>query len=232
MSLGSTFATAVDAAVCYASHVASKRGVSATQDSGGRRTGVSGQRASGPYDSTSVNGASDDDDELPCSMCGSREQGAVMLLCDGPGCATACHTFCLDPPLTTVPAGDWFCPDCRGHSEGNKGEHVSQSEIEQLRQRLRSAQSVNFCRPAELLDLLDAPGGAEWYHAVSRRLDATELTELGSGKSPMDGATLDIILERGAAASSCCKHGTHHLLWSSTDTRCTYHSCHSYQAPP
>jgi len=31
-------------------------------------------------------------------------------LCDS--CEASYHTFCLDPPLHTVPPGDWRCPSC------------------------------------------------------------------------------------------------------------------------
>lgn len=33
-----------------------------------------------------------------------------MLLCDG--CDDSYHTFCLMPPLTEIPKGDWRCPKC------------------------------------------------------------------------------------------------------------------------
>lgn len=33
-----------------------------------------------------------------------------MLLCDG--CDDAFHTYCLVPPLSEVPKGDWRCPLC------------------------------------------------------------------------------------------------------------------------
>ena len=33
-----------------------------------------------------------------------------MLLCDG--CDDSYHTFCLLPPLTEIPKGDWRCPKC------------------------------------------------------------------------------------------------------------------------
>lgn len=33
-----------------------------------------------------------------------------MLLCDG--CDDSYHTFCLMPPLTEIPKGDWRCPRC------------------------------------------------------------------------------------------------------------------------
>ena len=34
----------------------------------------------------------------------------VTVLCDG--CDAAWHLFCLDPPLSEVPEGDWYCPKC------------------------------------------------------------------------------------------------------------------------
>jgi len=33
-----------------------------------------------------------------------------MLLCDT--CDRGYHTYCLRPPLSSVPVGDWFCPPC------------------------------------------------------------------------------------------------------------------------
>uniref|UniRef100_A0A1I8JG96 PHD-type domain-containing protein n=1 Tax=Macrostomum lignano TaxID=282301 RepID=A0A1I8JG96_9PLAT len=42
-----------------------------------------------------------------------------LLLCDG--CDTAYHTDCLTPPLSRVPAGRWFCPDCRRDRRANGG---------------------------------------------------------------------------------------------------------------
>ena len=39
-----------------------------------------------------------------------------MLLCDNPKCAggdaTGWHLRCLDPPLSHVPTGKWYCPMC------------------------------------------------------------------------------------------------------------------------
>ena len=36
--------------------------------------------------------------------------GHVMLLCDS--CSRGWHTYCLTPPLASVPKGDWLCPEC------------------------------------------------------------------------------------------------------------------------
>ena len=47
-----------------------------------------------------------------CTTCGSRKDGQHMLLCDGPGCDQAFHTYCLEPRIQRIPKGDWFCPAC------------------------------------------------------------------------------------------------------------------------
>ncbi|XP_055383518.1 chromodomain-helicase-DNA-binding protein Mi-2 homolog isoform X2 [Condylostylus longicornis] len=51
----------------------------------------------------------DDDDEHQefCRVC---KDGGELLCCDS--CPSAYHTFCLNPPLDTIPDGDWRCPRC------------------------------------------------------------------------------------------------------------------------
>ena len=50
-------------------------------------------------------------DDVACQVCGSGDDAATMLLCDG--CETgAAHMSCLG--LSKVPDGDWFCPACGG----------------------------------------------------------------------------------------------------------------------
>lgn len=36
--------------------------------------------------------------------------GADILICDK--CDSEYHMYCLNPPITTIPEGDWFCPTC------------------------------------------------------------------------------------------------------------------------
>lgn len=45
-----------------------------------------------------------------CMVCGNGESEECILLCDG--CDDGYHTFCLVPPLTSVPKGEWRCPKC------------------------------------------------------------------------------------------------------------------------
>ncbi|KAL0277355.1 UNVERIFIED_CONTAM: hypothetical protein PYX00_004677 [Menopon gallinae] len=52
-------------------------------------------------------------DPLAKYVCHNCERGDAeenMLLCDG--CDDSYHTFCLLPPLTEIPKGDWRCPKC------------------------------------------------------------------------------------------------------------------------
>ena len=41
---------------------------------------------------------------------GVQDNEAKMMLCDS--CDVGYHTFCLDPPLTDVPDGEWLCRRC------------------------------------------------------------------------------------------------------------------------
>lgn len=63
--------------------------------------------------SATANTANDPIDLLAdsaCMVCGNGESEESILLCDG--CDDGYHTFCLIPPLTSVPKGEWRCPKC------------------------------------------------------------------------------------------------------------------------
>ncbi len=45
-----------------------------------------------------------------CMVCGKGDSEECILLCDG--CDDGYHTFCLVPPLNTIPKGEWRCPKC------------------------------------------------------------------------------------------------------------------------
>mmetsp|Transcript_8546 Transcript_8546/g.25774 ORF Transcript_8546/g.25774 Transcript_8546/m.25774 type:complete len:718 (-) Transcript_8546:28-2181(-) len=51
-----------------------------------------------------------------CAGClGSRDSEArheAILLCDGMGCSREYHLGCVEPPLTEVPEGEFYCFDC------------------------------------------------------------------------------------------------------------------------
>uniref|UniRef100_A0A673LYD3 [histone H3]-trimethyl-L-lysine(4) demethylase n=1 Tax=Sinocyclocheilus rhinocerous TaxID=307959 RepID=A0A673LYD3_9TELE len=49
-------------------------------------------------------------DSFVCRMCGRGDEDEKLLLCDG--CEDNYHTFCLIPPLSDPPKGNWRCPKC------------------------------------------------------------------------------------------------------------------------
>ncbi len=54
-----------------------------------------------------------------CCVCWENEDKARTLLCDGCNCEY--HTYCLDPPLHSVPDTAWFCPRCTRLGKGIAG---------------------------------------------------------------------------------------------------------------
>ncbi len=46
-----------------------------------------------------------------CQKCGKDDDHPHLLLCEN--CNDEWHTYCLDPPLTKVPDGDFFCTKCK-----------------------------------------------------------------------------------------------------------------------
>lgn len=51
-----------------------------------------------------------------CYICKDNKKQELILLCDG--CEGEFHTFCVDPPLSKVPQGSWFCPSCKAAGKG------------------------------------------------------------------------------------------------------------------
>ena len=82
-------------------------------------------------------------------MCGKTGKEERLLLCDD--CDKGFHMDCLDPPLSSIPAGNWFCPFCTAKKvengevavikKGNKEETVDMS-VEYI-QELDSKQQKN-----------------------------------------------------------------------------------------
>ncbi|EIN10782.1 hypothetical protein PUNSTDRAFT_125473 [Punctularia strigosozonata HHB-11173 SS5] len=54
-----------------------------------------------------------------CEICQKKDRGEEMLLCDG--CDCGFHIFCLDPPLASIPRGQWFCHTCLFGTGGDYG---------------------------------------------------------------------------------------------------------------
>ena len=49
--------------------------------------------------------------EEGCKVCQQDTDHSNILLCEG--CNDEYHTYCLNPPLQSVPEGDFFCDTCK-----------------------------------------------------------------------------------------------------------------------
>jgi hypothetical protein len=56
---------------------------------------------------TTVTTSSHGHDEEGCRVCHKDDNHAYLLLCEA--CNDEYHTYCLNPPLESVPEGDFFC---------------------------------------------------------------------------------------------------------------------------
>ncbi|XP_067644936.1 chromodomain-helicase-DNA-binding protein Mi-2 homolog isoform X3 [Eurosta solidaginis] len=66
--------------------------------------------------------AEEEDDDEHQEFCRLCKDGGELLCCDS--CPSAYHTFCLNPPLDTIPDGDWRCPRCSCPPLAGKAEKI------------------------------------------------------------------------------------------------------------
>jgi len=79
-----------------------------------------------------------------CKICYSSLDDTTMLVCDG--CDGLFHCRCLNPPLRSIPTGDWFCDKCASHDDDvNSIVDVEGCEDFVIEQRKRSvAEEANM----------------------------------------------------------------------------------------
>lgn len=76
-----------------------------------------------------------------CVKCHTDENQDQLLACDE--CDEMYHTYCLTPPIPTVPEDNWYCPECKI----DENEVIKTGEAEKLRtKRLRQMPSANQTR--------------------------------------------------------------------------------------
>lgn len=80
-------------------------------------------------------------DNIVCAVCDREEPESHLLLCDI--CNAGYHTFCLQPPLDSVPEQAWLCPQCtdEGYTEADAAAR------EQQRQRIQQAANAPTLYP-------------------------------------------------------------------------------------
>ncbi|KAL0377440.1 UNVERIFIED_CONTAM: Methyl-CpG-binding domain-containing protein 9 [Sesamum radiatum] len=78
-----------------------------------------------------------------CKVCGIDENNKKVLLCDT--CDAEYHTYCLRPPLTKVPKGNWFCSFC-GSKDMGQDSHLSPTSCVHEQEKKPKRDIVNFIR--------------------------------------------------------------------------------------
>lgn len=79
-----------------------------------------------PYHIVYCTHCRDENDYCPfcgCIACHYKHFASQLLICDG--CNKEYHTFCVSPPLSSIPDGQWFCPQCQ--NEGKQGGRLTSS---------------------------------------------------------------------------------------------------------
>ena len=84
------------------------------------------------------------EDRTYCELCGRCDREERMLLCDD--CDLGFHIDCLDPPLDSIPAGTWYCPDCQ-ESRTNEDPTVDIYEVQLL---MEDAEALGMDQPEEM----------------------------------------------------------------------------------
>ena len=106
------------------------------------------------------------DPDMVCEVCGLSEDDSNMLLCDR--CNKGFHITCLQPPLSEIPAGKWYCEPC-----------VMTSKVldisEGSRDITKDSATVTFLQTGQL------PDGADKRERVRIKARASHFTH-SSGK--------------------------------------------------
>lgn len=81
-----------------------------------------------------------------CRICRRKGGDEYMLLCDG--CDHGYHTYCLKPPLSHVPEGDWFCHNCSPVTPvkpRKRAQHVTFQEVWSVQCRYKLIHNIRLC---------------------------------------------------------------------------------------
>ena len=90
-----------------------------------------------------------------CVNCNKGDDDKNILICDG--CYKGFHTYCLDPPLRSIPDFDWHCPKCLvGTGEFGFEEGATYS-LKQFQERARSFKEAHFVNKTPFDPILDRP---------------------------------------------------------------------------
>ena len=68
----------------------------------------------------------------------------LFLICDTKNCKFGGHICCLDPPLSEIPDGNWYCPQCQGT-------HIIKSPCPQCHSRIYRKNELIKCKKCQIV---------------------------------------------------------------------------------
>ncbi|KAL2886530.1 Ribosomal protein L37ae [Ceratocystis lukuohia] len=140
------------------------------------------------------------EDSHPCPICLSAEDEGVLLLCDGPNCRAAYHTYCIG--LEDVPSGDWLCMECAHlHSQGliaspsdiDNGAAIEGSRPPPRRRAMRTR--LGLRNITHVIRNIQPESNMPWARLVNHVYESTNI-DLNTGD---DSSDIDILRERRSA---------------------------------
>ncbi|KAI8781279.1 PHD and RING finger domain-containing protein 1 [Biomphalaria glabrata] len=134
----------------------------------------------------------EEEDPTYCEVCGRSDREDRLLLCDG--CDLGYHCECLDPPLSSVPVQEWFCPDCNDRRNGAAAEEphllgrqiartriservrriIADARAERAERRRRVAEMIVQQETQENEDPLPSTSTASTKRTVTRKRKSTK----------------------------------------------------------
>lgn len=105
--------------------------------------------------------AAQNDNDVHNDCCEVCSEGGSLLCCDT--CSLVFHTQCLEPPVKTVPGGNWMCPAC-------------------VLERTGDTVSCPICKKGSISDVhcfeLHLEGRCKWLAAQDPALTPVELVKV------------------------------------------------------
>ncbi|KAM5180603.1 LOW QUALITY PROTEIN: bromodomain adjacent to zinc finger domain protein 2A [Mantella aurantiaca] len=115
---------------------------------------------------------------VTCIYCRKGDNDESLLLCDS--CDRGCHTYCHRPPMTEIPEGDWFCPNCV--AQQSESEYLKPSgssrRIKKAVQRYQDDSPIKPSRKRETLATPQSPADSSLVkkRRIGTRSQSPDLT--------------------------------------------------------
>lgn len=117
-----------------------------------------------------------------CSVCETPGDDDKLLFCDS--CDQGVHFFCMDPPLTEAPEGNWECPECETGSMPKR----KRGDQPRGRSKHRKSAAASTAASAAL------PPSKNRKGKQARQAPSTKIKN-GSKRKPSVGRTPEVVLE-------------------------------------